>query len=87
MLSEEEEIAKLQAERKAGKSTKADKYAGYDTVLADEEPEDDEPPAVRCALAAKKQPTPSHAPYIFLGATPSGDSQPPPPRRRGTRAP
>ena len=48
MPSEEEEIARLQAERKAALAS--EKYAGYDTVIADEEEaeEDDEPP-VRCA--------------------------------------
>jgi hypothetical protein len=51
MASEEDEIATLQAERKAlakgaGKSVAStSKYAGYDDVLVDEDPEDDEPPA------------------------------------------
>ena len=52
MPSEEEEIKKLQAERKAAlASGKKDKYAGYDTVLADEDPEEhDEPAPVRCVM-------------------------------------
>lgn len=87
MPSEEEEIAKLQAERKAATANK-DKYAGYDTVLADEEPEEDDEPPVRCVTSFPSPsfphpPSGTPTPTLPVNRTPLAHDLPQIARRRG----